>query len=343
MKVNVTRRVVPAIAAATLIGGVAGISGTATASPARARQKVAHTKTHKARHLTDVRVGTLPIIDDAPIYVGMRHGFFARHGIKVTPVPAESGSDIIPAVLSGSEQFGFSNNTSLVVASSKGLPLTIVSGALTAGTSKASGYSELLVKKSSPIHSMHQLAGKTIAVNALGNVGPLSINYALQKSGVNPSSVHFEEIPFPSMDAALQKGSVQVIWDIEPFIGVLKAEKFPFRAIGNTMAFVSPHFPVSSYFTTTNELHHHHHLVVAFTRALDESLAYCHRHLGAVAAALPTYTKITPKLEKFLVYPTFTNLPFVPVIRKTAKLARKYHYTTSNPHWSTLFAGLKKG
>ena len=333
MRGEVNRRWIPVTVTVTLVGAVAGLSVTAAASTVRPRAK--------GRALVDVRVGALPIIDDAPIYVGMKEGFFAKHGIKVTPVLAESGSDIIPAVLSGSEQFGFSNNTSLVVASSKGLPVTVVSGALLAGTSTASGYSELIVKASSPIKTMAGLKGKTIAVNALGNVGPLSINYALAKAGVSPSSVHYEQIPFPSMDAALQKGSVVVIWDIEPFIAVLKAQKLPFRALENTMAVVSPHFPVSSYFTSASYLKQHHATAVAFIEALKESLAYAQAHLNVVASVLPTYTKITSKLEKLLVYPTFTANPEVPVIRKTATLALKYGYMTSAPHWSTLLQGLK--
>jgi NitT/TauT family transport system substrate-binding protein len=327
------RRKILFVATATMVSAVTGIASGAAASTPR--------RPSKAPGLTEVRVGALPIIDDAPIYVGIKEGFFAKQGIKVTPVLAESGSDIIPAVLSGSEQFGFSNNTSLVIASSKGLPVTIVSGALLAGSSTASGYSELIVRASSPIKSLADLKGKTIAVNALGNVGPLSINDALQKAGVNPSSVHYEVIPFPSMDAALEKGSAEVVWDIEPFIAVLKAEKFPFRVLANTMAAVSPHFPVSSYFASVSYLQQHRAIALRFIKALKESLAFSQAHLSVVASVLPTYTKITSKLEKLLVYPTFTPNPEVPVIRETATLALKYGYMNSAPHWSTLLKGLK--
>lgn len=294
-----------------------------------------------SHHLVDVHVGVLPIVDDAPVYVGMKKGFFKKEGLKITPVTAESGSDIIPAVLSGSEQFGFSNNTSLIVASSKGLPVTITSGADTAGHSTKHGYTELIVKASSPIKSLAGLKGKSIAVNALGNVGPLSINYALQKAGVKPSSVHYVQIPFPSMNAALEKGQVDAIWQVEPFLALLKLQKDPVRSLSNTMATVSPHFLVSSYFTTTSYLSHHHGVVVAFKRAMRRSIAFCQHHLKVVAATLPTYTKITSKLAKFLVYPTFTANPEIPVLRKTAKLAVGYHYASSQPKWSSLLKGLK--
>lgn len=321
--------------ATAVLGGAVVVGGAAGASRVGSRAS--------SHALTTVHVGTLPIVDDAPIYVGMKEGFFARAGIKVVPVAAENGSAIVPAVLAGSEQFGFSNNTSLIVASSKGLPVTIISGALTSGGSTKSGYSELVVKASSPIKTLADLKGATIAVNALGNVGPLTVNYALQKAGVNPASVRYVVIPFPSMNSALQKGQVQVIWDIEPFLALFRAEKYPIRVLANTMTTVSPNFPVSSYFTSASYLASHRQTVVAFARALRESLAFSESHLNVVASVLPTYTAITGHLAHFLVYPTFTSNPEVAVLHKTAQLAVSYHFTTSAPRWGELLSGLGKG
>lgn len=326
-------RAAGAIVATTVL---TAFGATAAASPSQARPAA---RGH-GHHLTDVHVGVLPIVDNSPVYVGMKEGFFKQEGLKVTPVMAESGSDIIPAVLSGSEQFGFSNNVSLIVASSKGLPVTIVSGALTPGSSTKGGYVELLVKASSPIKHMKQLAGKTIAVNALGNVGPLTINYALQKAGVKPSSVHFVQIPFPSMNTALEKGHAAVIWEVEPFLAVLKLQHVAVRVLSNTMATVSPHFPVSSYFSTTTYLAHHHRIAVEFQKAIRRSINFAQHHRKVVAAVLPSYTKITGKLEHFLTYPVFTTNPEVGVLHKTAKLAERYKYTNGAPKWSTLLAGL---
>ncbi len=46
-----------------------------------------------------------------------------------------------------------------------------------------------MVKGSSSIRTPADLAGKTVAVNALKGVGEVMIKAALKKSGVNPDSV----------------------------------------------------------------------------------------------------------------------------------------------------------
>lgn len=60
-----------------------------------------------------VTVGVIPILDVAPIYLGLERGFFKDHNIDLELKQAEGGAAIIPAVVSGEYQFGFSNVVSL--------------------------------------------------------------------------------------------------------------------------------------------------------------------------------------------------------------------------------------
>ena len=55
------------------------------------------------------------------------------------------------------------------------------------------------------------LAGKTIAVNALKGVGEIVIRAALSKLGVDRNSVKLVAMPFPAMRAALNNGQVDAI------------------------------------------------------------------------------------------------------------------------------------
>src|SRR5690606_19632350 len=88
--------------------------------------------------LTPVTVGVIPIADTAPIYVGDAQGFFADEGLDLTIETATGGAAIVPAVVSGDYQFGFSNQLSLMVAADKGLDIKMVSSAVatTGDTSK---------------------------------------------------------------------------------------------------------------------------------------------------------------------------------------------------------------
>src|SRR5215216_1723839 len=74
-----------------------------------------------------VKVGIIPILDVAPIYLGKEKGFFTSRNIELTLESGQGGAAIVPGVVSGQFQFGFSNVTSLLIAQSRGLPLKVVS------------------------------------------------------------------------------------------------------------------------------------------------------------------------------------------------------------------------
>ena len=58
-----------------------------------------------AAEVTKVKVGVLPISNVAPLYVGMKQGFFKEEGLEIEPVPAQSGNEIVTAMVSGDLQF----------------------------------------------------------------------------------------------------------------------------------------------------------------------------------------------------------------------------------------------
>ena len=75
-----------------------------------------------------------------------------------------------------------------MIARTQGIPLTALAASDVEGTSEADNWQNILVKGSSSIRTPADLAGKTIAVNALKGVGEVMIKAALKKRGVNPNS-----------------------------------------------------------------------------------------------------------------------------------------------------------
>lgn len=114
-----------------------------------------------------VDVGVLPITDMAPLFLGMRKGFFAKEDLKVEPHFAEAGAVVVPAVVSGEFEFGWPAATSLVIAVSKGLPLRIVTRGTRGGSRRAESWTGVLVRADGPIRNAEDLEGKTISVPAL--------------------------------------------------------------------------------------------------------------------------------------------------------------------------------
>ena len=77
-----------------------------------------------------IKVGAIPIVDVAPLHLGIAKGFFRDQGMDVEVVNTTGGAAAIPGVVSGQFTFAFGNVTSLIVAKSQNLPLKAVAAGL---------------------------------------------------------------------------------------------------------------------------------------------------------------------------------------------------------------------
>jgi NitT/TauT family transport system substrate-binding protein len=283
----------------------------------------------KAGQLTKVKVGVLPISNVAPLYVGMKQGFFKQEGLEVEPAPAQSGNEIVTAMVSGDMQFGFLGFVPMMVAVSKGLPLKVVASSDTGAEKAKDEWTVIVVGKNSPIKDVRDLAGKTIAVNALKGVGEVAIKAALEKRGVDPGSIKLLEVPFPEMQAALDKDRVDAIWAPEPFLTAVLTEGG--REIEAPLTTLGPNYPNGTYSTTDKQLAEDEGVVAGFTRAINKSMEYATQHPDAARATIPEFSKIPPEVAAKI------RLPLWPVPIDTAKVtelgnyAVKYGVIEKNP------------
>ncbi|KUL29696.1 ABC transporter substrate-binding protein [Actinoplanes awajinensis] len=284
---------------------------------------------------TRLNVGVVPVIDVAPLYLGIQKGFFSARRLDVTPKQIQAGSLIVAAVVSGDQKIGFSNNTSLLIAASKNLPLRIVA----AGNQAADGdYAAIFTRKDSPIRTAKDLAGKSIAVNNLNNVGSLSINAALQASGVDITGVKYVEIAFPEMAAALTQGRVDAAWAVEPFASAVKAAG-DVKVVLRPYPLVAPHFPVASYFTSESFRASDPDVVDRFRAAMNESLTYAQSHPDEVRQILTSYIKLTPEVAARVVLPEWDTDVNAALLQRTAELAQQYGYLSTAPDVNRLIGG----
>jgi ABC-type nitrate/sulfonate/bicarbonate transport system substrate-binding protein len=176
-----------------------------------------------------LKVGIIPIADLAPLYLGMDQGFFEEENLTIEPQFAEGGAAIVTSVVSGDYQIGFSNTTSLIIASTQNVPVQIISQGVLGGATPEEAWDAVLV-------------------NALKAVGELTINTALKSEGVDYTTVDYFEVPFPEMIAALEAGDVDAAWVVEPFVTAGKAGGarpilFPYEQ-------TTPNMTIATYFST---------------------------------------------------------------------------------------------
>jgi NitT/TauT family transport system substrate-binding protein len=247
-----------------------------------------------------VKVGIIPILDVAPIYLGKQKGFFTSRSIELTLESGQGGAAIVPGVVSGQFQFGFSNVTSLLIAQSRGLPLKVISNGV-ASTGKDKADYGGVVTRDDAIKTAADLAGKRVAVNTLKNIGDSTIRASVRKAGGDPSSLKFVELAFPDMPAALEAGRVDAIWVVEPFLSASLAQGG--RLVASNYVDTAPDLTVAVYFTSQQLLDNDPDLVKRFTDAMTESLAYADAHPDEARQVLTSYTQIDESAIQELTLP----------------------------------------
>ena len=223
-----------------------------------------------------VNAGVIAIVDVAPIYLGKEKGFFSKRNIDLTLTTAQGGAAILPAVLSGQYQFGFSNTISLLLATSQKAPVKVVSNGNNSTGVDGKDFAGLFVKADSPIRSPKELVGKTVAANTLKNIVETSVRASVKKDGGDAAAVKFTELPFPEQVPALQAGRVDAIFVVEPFQQAAVAAGA--RKIASSYVDAAPDLTVAMYFTSQQLLSSDADLVSRFTEAMKESLAYADAH-----------------------------------------------------------------
>ncbi|MEU8346504.1 ABC transporter substrate-binding protein [Spirillospora sp. NPDC048832] len=276
-----------------------------------------------------VKVSVIPIVDVAPIYLGEQQGFFDEQGLKLELVSAQGGAAIVPAVVSGQVDFGFSNYTSLMLAKSKGLPLKVVApGAGSTGV-KGKDFGGVLVKKDSPVKSAKDLTGKRVAVNTLNNINDTTVRASIRAAGGDAGNVKFTELAFPDMLAALDKGNVDAVQVVEPFLAT--GLKDGARLVASNYVDTAPKLTIAAYFTSQKTVGEKPEVVKKFAAAMQKSLKYATDNPDAVRKVLGTYTKIDPALTGSLTLPTYPTEVDTASLQTLAKLAQQDGLITTAP------------
>ncbi|MCX5353726.1 ABC transporter substrate-binding protein [Streptomyces mirabilis] len=239
---------------------------------------------------TTVKVGVIPIVDVAPLYLGQQKGFYGKRGLKLSMATAQGGAAIVPGVVSGQFQFGFSNMTSLMIAQSQNVPVkAVVNGVASTGVA-GKDFGAITVKKGSPIKSAKELEGKKVAVNTLKNINETAVRESVRKAGGDPSKVKFVELAFDQMPAALDSGRIDAAMVVEPALATVKSQGA--TEIASSLVDVAKGLTVAMYFTSTQYEQKNPDVVRKFQEATAESLAYADAHPDEVRQAVTTYTKI---------------------------------------------------
>lgn len=163
--------------------------------------------------LRTITIGYIPIADCPPL---LNEAVFARHGIRLQLEVPASGAVILPSVIDGGFDVGFTNLVSRLLARAQGIDLVAFAGCTYEDAEHARH--GLMTMPGSEIHEPSQLKAKTVAVNTLRNIDHLLLNRWMRAHELLQDDVTLIEVPFPRMDTVLQKKDLDAIAVVEPFL-----------------------------------------------------------------------------------------------------------------------------
>jgi NitT/TauT family transport system substrate-binding protein len=252
----------------------------------------------------DITVAALPATDLAGLYIAQDQGLFAKQGLHVTIEQIPSSQAVIADQLKGQVDISAGSYIAYISAQAAGARFRVLAEA-----SMLRPDSRVLVTTAtSPIVSVDQLVGKTIAVNATASIGTLLISVLLSDHGISPARVRFvtDEQGFPAMPARLQAGAWSAAFLAEPYITVA-GETYGDRILADLDQGSAVNFPIDGYVATTTWARRNPRTAAAFVRAIQAGQLLADTDPSAVQAAMAKYDNLGPLVTTSMAlsgYPT---------------------------------------
>lgn len=253
---------------------------------------------------TSIVVGALPVIDDAPLYLAVKNGYFKQAGLNVRIAPVTQSTLAIPDMLHGTvDVIAGANYVSFLEAQAKG---AVQFKVLAEGVTCKPDTFAIAALPSSGIKTPANLAGKKVAVNLTNNIQTLTANAVLKANGVNPSKVTYVVVPFPQMIAALAAHRVDAISAVQPFLTGAEAGDGA-KTVVSSCTGPAANEPMSGYFATQSWAQQNPKTARAFQTAMLKAQAYANANPGAVRNILPSYIKISAQAASHITLGDFPS------------------------------------
>ena len=254
---------------------------------------------------TKIRVSTIPIIDTAPLQVGIAKGFFAAEGLEIDTTPTAGGAMGLPALAAGQVQITFSNIISVVLGAKQGLGFEVIAAGSNTGD-KTPDLAALVAKKGSAIKTGKDLEGKRVAVNTRNNIIWLYARAWVQATGGNPDAVTYQEVPFPQMVDAVKGDRVDAAFVVEPFLSAGVASD-SVSIVGWPYNAVQKRIPVSQYVATKTFITQNPGVIDRWVRAYNKSVDWTNQNQGSEewTKIIAAYTRLAPEQIRSLSLPPY--------------------------------------
>jgi NitT/TauT family transport system substrate-binding protein len=249
-----------------------------------------------AQAQTKLQIGCTATTDCASAFIAKEDGIFARNGLDAELVLIGLNSNIPAALLSESLQIGGPTPSVFLQAVDGGLDLVTIAGAST--TAKETADTAAVVARSgAPIKTAKDLVGRKVGVPGLGAFLHVLFRAWLIESGVDPKSVTFVEVTFPTMNDVLKAGTVDAVVTAEPVLSRM-VRGGTGTVVANFLADLPERKPAIIYATTRAWADRNPKQVEAFRASVKESAAIVNADPAKARDAVSHFTKMPLEILK---------------------------------------------
>jgi NitT/TauT family transport system substrate-binding protein len=231
----------------------------------------------------DLNVAVVPALDSAGFFVALYEGLFAKEGLHVNFTPAVSSDTVISAQVKGKYDITGGNYVSYIQAQAEGEANLDI---FAEGSVMEPGDQGIYVMPDSPVKSLADLRGRTVAINAPKNILYLLTASVLAEHGLSPDSVKFvTNFNFPAMPAALRAGKIDAAVLPEPFASVAEQQDGAVSLVDLDQG-ATTSFPVEGYVVTKQWAEKYPRTLAAFNTALEQGQEIADSNRAAIEQAM---------------------------------------------------------
>jgi NitT/TauT family transport system substrate-binding protein len=241
-----------------------------------------------------VRVGVIKMAALTDPWLAEKEGFFKKNGIDATLVEFRAGAEAAAALQGGSVDIVLMIPGTAMTAIERGFDMVAIFQNEIAKT-KGPDSGSIQVRNGSDIMTLKDLAGKRVAVSQLHSQNTVGAQMLIKQAGVDPSSVQFIELPFPTQYDALKNKAVDAVVTVDPYTTQLQSSGLG-RVISWNYVESIPEQPLGAWFAKRNYLAKNGELIDRFNKAIKESIDYLNADPDRARAAVVAYTGLDPKL-----------------------------------------------
>ena len=242
----------------------------------------------RAADLQTVHVASALQDDIAPLLYGISSGLFAKLGLDVQLQPVNNGAAAAAAVLGGSLEIAKSGTMAIIIAHTRGLPLTIIWPCAISTT--AAPMCGLVVSRASGISSGKDCNGKTFTGASLQDLNQLAAMAWVDANGGDSKTMKFLELTSSATIPALESGRIDGATVLNPTLQ-LAVRNPSIKLLANPFDTISKHFCSSTWFTTRDYIDKNPDVVRRFVSGLQQATRYEYAHPTEMGKVLAPFLK----------------------------------------------------